>query len=165
MSCFFICRISCFLSFFLSFKHFFLCICGAGRDSVSCQRWKCPDMGLDPGCLPIGHPASLHGVITRAGCQAAPAVYVLSAKGYQWGLIKLDGGADGLQNKCLVRFCLQNHWLTQYDSQMTYWLLRCQRKHLEEENKEIQHLSVSWSDYWSPGGFPFWITNILHPPV
>lgn len=63
MPYFFICRKSLFSPLFLHF-----CICGAGRDSVSCQRWTCPDMGLDPGCLPIGHPARLHGVITRAGC-------------------------------------------------------------------------------------------------
>lgn len=98
---------------------------------------------------PVGHPAGLHGAISRAGRHAAPAARLLSARGYQWGLSSLMEVQMANKTKCLMCLCLQNHWVTQWFTNDWLWLLLCQRKHLEKKRqKEIA--SVQRGETWSP---------------
>lgn len=76
-------------------------IFAAGRDSVLCSRVRV-EMLLTQGLILAAPqlyrpPSWPKWQIIRAGCHAAPAASLLSAKG--WGLIQLDGGADGQQDK------------------------------------------------------------------
>lgn len=123
-----------------------------------------------PGCshvawslvslTPVGHPAGLHGAISRAGRHAAPAARLLSARGYQWGLSSLMEVQMANKTKCRMCLCLQNHWVTQWFTNDWLWLLLCQRKHLEKKRQKRDSIC---SSRWDMESFmlPFRVTNVF----